>query len=153
MLESLSSLEDSRLSYVAQHAASVGINADALDAARVAASRGGSVGDALDRCLRHVTSPEALADVVPRLAAMARTGTGLNTRAGTARFATALCAPGRVPGGIGAPQAAALLNAFVNALEQERLPAVRSAYAAAAAAAARHAAPAKVASTVQARPA
>jgi proteasome component ECM29 len=150
MLESLSSLEDSRLSYVTQHAAAVGINAEALDAARVAASRGGAIGDALDRCLKHVASPEALADVVPRLTALARAGTGLNTRAGTARFAAALCAPGRVPGGVGVAHGAALLTAFVNALEAERAPAVRAAYAAAAAAAARHAAPAKLLATVQA---
>jgi proteasome component ECM29 len=150
MLESLSSLEDSRLSYVTQHAQSVGINAEALDVARVAASRGGLLGDALDRCLRHVTTPEAVGDVVPRLAALARSGTGLNTRAGTARFAAALCAPGRIPGGIGAAHAASLLGAFLTALEAERAPAVRAAYAAAAAAAARHAAPARLATAIAA---
>ena len=150
MLESLSSLEDARLSYVTQHAQSVGINAEALDAARVAASRGGLLGDALDRCMRHVTTPEAVGDVVPRLAALARSGTGLNTRAGTARFAAALCAPGRIPGGIGAAHAASLLGAFLTALEAERAPAVRAAYAAAAAAAARHAAPARLSAAIAA---
>jgi len=147
MLEALSSMEDSRLNYVTQHAAAAGINAEALDAARVAASRGGLLGDTLERCLNHCTA-DALPSVVPRLSALARSGTGLATRAGTARFAAALAS--RCPGGLGAVHAQALLTSFTAALAGESALSVRCAYAAAAAAAARTAPPARLSLALQA---
>ena len=148
VLEALSSLEDQRVSYIAHHAPALGVDAQTLDAARVAASQGGALGDTLERCLKHCSAPEALVSVVPRVAQLAKTGTGLATRAGTARFATSLCV--RVPGGIGSAHSAALLTAFSAALQSEGNAGVRGAYAAAAAAACRQAPPQKVATAVTA---
>ena len=147
LLESLSSLEDQRISYLAQHAPAIGVDSQSLDAARVAASQGGALGDALERCIKHCASPEALAVVVPRLAALARSGTGVATRTGTARFVTSLCTRG-VPGGIGPAHSSALLSAFATAVRTENNAGVRGAYASAAAAACRNAPSSKVASVV-----
>ena len=148
VLEALSSLEDQRVSYIAHHAPALGVDAQSLDAARVAASQGGALGDTLERCLKHCSAPEALASVVPRVAALAKSGTGLATRAGTARFATSLCV--RVPGGIGSAHSSTLLTAFSAAMQSEANAGVRGAYASAAAAACRQAPPQKVAAAVTA---
>jgi len=144
LLESLSGMEDSRLSYIAQHSERVGIDGEALDAARLQASKAGALGEALDRCLKQCLAEggdPGLDGVVARLAALARAGTGLATRAGAARFATSLLQRSAAGGGggLGGARAGTLLAAFSSQLETETSQQVRAAYAAAAAAAARQA--------------
>ncbi|RMZ55804.1 hypothetical protein APUTEX25_005845, partial [Auxenochlorella protothecoides] len=48
LLEALSGLEDSRLNFVEQHAAGLGLDTDRLDGARASAAQSGPVGDTLD---------------------------------------------------------------------------------------------------------
>lgn len=52
MLEGLSGLEDVRLNYLEQHAERIGLDAERLEGARVAASQGGPIGETLDLCAR-----------------------------------------------------------------------------------------------------
>lgn len=52
MPSSRSGLEDARLNYVEQHAASMGVDVGQLDGARLSAARLGPVGETLDACGR-----------------------------------------------------------------------------------------------------
>ncbi|XP_024544607.1 proteasome adapter and scaffold protein ECM29 [Selaginella moellendorffii] len=85
MLESLSSLEDQRLNYAEMHAERLGISTDKLDSARFSLAKDSPMWDTLDFCLRQIDE-ETLESLVPRLVQLVRSGVGLNTRAGVARF-------------------------------------------------------------------
>ena len=89
LLEALSGLEDARLNYVEQHAERLGLEGGRLERARLAASTGGPVGEALDSCARYVDAA-SFQELAPRLAGLVRRGTGLNTRGGAARFISAV---------------------------------------------------------------
>lgn len=59
--------------YGLQHAAAVGIDAERLTAARLAAARASTLTEALDAAARAVT-PAAAAEMAPGLAALIRRG-------------------------------------------------------------------------------
>jgi proteasome component ECM29 len=140
LLRRRSGLEDSRLNYVEQHAARLGVDVGRLEAGRVSAAQGGPVGDTLDLCARYVDAA-ALLELAPRLSGLVRRGTGLSTRAGAGRFVSTVA---RRLGAAAAPAAPALMRALQEAARAERSPAVRRAYASANAVLAAHAAPARV---------
>ncbi|EFN52702.1 hypothetical protein CHLNCDRAFT_138705 [Chlorella variabilis] len=140
MLESLSGLEDSRLNYIEQHAERLGLDAGRLEGARVAAAQGGPAGETLDLCARYA-DVATMAELAPRLGALVRRGVGLNTRAGAGRFITQVT---RRLGGDMQPLASQLIKALTEACRSDRSPAVRKAYAAAAALLCRHAPTARV---------
>eukprot|EP00899_Mesostigma_viride_P010697 jgi/Mesvir1/19629/Mv09917-RA.4 len=127
MLESLSNLEDARLNYVEMHAAKMNLSTDKLESGRIAASKDSPMWDTLDLCLRQVDTSTAEA-LVPRLCQLVRSGVGLNTRAGTARFVGQLSA--RLRGDL-RPHTQALIKAFQTAMGSERSKAVRQAFASA----------------------
>jgi len=62
----MQSLEDSRINYIEQHAASAGLSEDKLSSARVSASRRSPMADTLDLCLRYLDAA-MLEAVVPLL--------------------------------------------------------------------------------------
>ncbi|KAH9316636.1 hypothetical protein KI387_025263, partial [Taxus chinensis] len=89
MLESLSSLEDQRLNYAELHAESVGIRKDKFENLRIAVAKDSPMWETLDLCLKYVDVP-TLELLVPRLVQLVRSGVGLNTRVGVARFISLL---------------------------------------------------------------
>jgi proteasome component ECM29 len=140
LLEALSGLEDSALNYVEQHAAGLGVDAGALEAARVVAARGGELGEALD-ALARAADVEALKALAPSLAGLVRRGVGAATRAGAGRF---VAAAARRLGAAAAPAAPPLMRALQEAAQLERSAPVARAYAGAWALLARDAAPARL---------
>lgn len=60
--------------YGLQHAAAVGIDAERLTAARLAAARASTLTEALDAAARAVTPAAAAAEMAPGLAALIRRG-------------------------------------------------------------------------------
>jgi len=145
MLEGLSSLEDSRLNYIEQHAERLGMDADRLDSARTSAARASPLGETLELCARVAGSDPseggALETVLPTVANIIRHGVGLNTKVGAARFARSLTSRA---GSAMRTHAPPLLKALTSATRAERSNTVRKAYAGAAALICRYAAPKRV---------
>ncbi|KAF5832303.1 proteasome stabiliser-domain-containing protein [Dunaliella salina] len=145
MLEGLSSLEDSRLNYLEQHAERLGMDADRLDSARTSAARASPLGETLDLCARVAGSDPseggALETLLPTVANIIRHGVGLNTKVGAARFARSLTSRA---GSAMRAHAPPLLKALTSATRAERSNTVRKAYAGAAALICRYAAPKRV---------
>lgn len=126
MLEALSSLEDQKLNYAELHAERVGINTQKLENVRLSLAKDSPMWDTLDWCVRQVDMA-TLESLTPRLAELTRTGVGLNTRAGVARFISQLverCGPVQMK-----PQTAALLKVLIPALRSEKSPSARRAFA------------------------
>ncbi|KAK9850611.1 hypothetical protein WJX84_005115 [Apatococcus fuscideae] len=140
MLESLSGMEDSRLNYVEQHAERMGLDSSRLENLRVSASRSTPMGDTLDLCARY-TDASVLDALGPRLATLVRRGVGLNTRVGAARFISSLAM--RL-GSDMRRQSGSLITALVAGTRAERSMVLRRAFASAAGAVAKYAAPARV---------
>eukprot|EP00878_Enallax_costatus_P009355 GHUV01009777.1.p1 GENE.GHUV01009777.1~~GHUV01009777.1.p1 ORF type:complete len:703 (+),score=264.85 GHUV01009777.1:111-2219(+) len=129
LLEALSGMEDARLNYVEQHASAIGIDAERLAAARLAAARASSLTEALDAASRALTA-DAFGELAPGLAALIRRGVGLSTKAGTARLIRSLAT--RLGQDL-KPAAPALLKALLAAVTSESSMQVKRAYAGAAA--------------------
>ena len=98
LLEALSSMEDSRLNYIEQHAASVGLSAERLEHARLQNAKASPMGETLDVLMAHVDE-EVMKDLVPAVGSVLRSGVGLNTRAGAGRFISATLPPPRLARG------------------------------------------------------
>ncbi|WIA23756.1 hypothetical protein OEZ85_000433 [Tetradesmus obliquus] len=130
LLEALSGMEDARLNYVEQHAESIGLDADQLAAARLAAARSSSITEALDAASRALTGPAAV-EMAPALADLVRRGVGLSSKVGAASFMRGLAA--RLGQQL-KPAAPTLLKPLVAGVAREPSAPVKRAYAAAAAA-------------------
>jgi len=132
LLESLSSLEPQMNTYLQLNADKYEVSGDAVERARVAASRNSSLAETLDLCMRHMNEAAAEA-VIPRLVVIVRQGVGLPTRCGCARFIGQLAVtPGSV-GQVVRKHSGKLLKALANACVSDRSPLVRQAMAGAAA--------------------
>jgi proteasome component ECM29 len=138
LLESLSSLEDPALSYLQLQTGRMGEGTQqALEQARVSALRNSDAASVLDQCLKMMGGSHIDA-VIPALAQLLSRGTGLPTRAGTARFLFQLAQAQPL---LVRPHALRLLKTLRHAILDERSPVARKAYAAAAAQLARGAPP------------
>jgi len=140
LLESLSTLEDTRLNYLEQHAERLGVDSGRLESARFSAAKASPMGDALDAAARYVDGP-SLEALVPKLGSIAKRGVGVNTRVGAAKFVAALAL--RMGPAI-RPSSGALIKAFVAAARTERSSTAQKAFAAAVASVARYATEARV---------
>ncbi|KAL6762246.1 proteasome stabiliser-domain-containing protein [Haematococcus lacustris] len=149
LLEGLSSLEDTRLNYIEQHANRLGLDAERLDSARTAAAQSSSLADTLELAARVAGSDleagGSLEALLPVLAGIVRRGVGLNTKVGTARFIRSVAARA---GSALRPHAPTLVKALTSAMRSERSNVVRKAYAAAAGQVCKHAADKRVAKVV-----
>ena len=87
MLESLASTESQSLNYMQMHASAgrTDYSEEKLERARMQISKSSPIWDTLDLSIRH-TDDEVLDTLLPKLASMVRSGTGLPTRCGTARY-------------------------------------------------------------------
>lgn len=133
LLETLSVIEDPTLNYLQMHSESAGIAEGALEAARLSAMRGSAATEAIDTCLRVMDAPQ-LEAALPSVILLLSRGTGLPTRAGTARFIVQLAQQQPL---LLQPHASRLLKTLHAASLNERSEVARSAYAAAAAQVAR----------------
>ena len=140
LLEALSSMEDSRLNYIEQHAASVGLSAERLEHARLQNAKASPMGETLDALMAHVDE-EVMKDLVPAVGSVLRSGVGLNTRAGAGRFIARLCLR---RGSLVRPHAGKLFKALLGAAASDRSASVTAAMVSAVAAVARHAAEPRV---------
>lgn len=127
MLESLSSLEDQRLNYAELHAESVGIQKEKFENLRIAVAKDSPMWETLDLCLKHV-DPPTLELLVPRLIQLVRSGVGLNTRVGVARFISFLV---QNVGSDIKPYINSLVKVLFPAVEREKSSASKKAFAAA----------------------
>ena len=133
LLETLSVVEDPTLNYLQMHSESAGVSQGALEAARLSLMRGSDATAALDSCLRVMDGPQ-LEATLPQVISLLTRGTGLPTRAGTARLLVQLA---QSQPDLLVPHAARLLRTLHTATISERSEVARSAYAAAAASVAR----------------
>ena len=132
LLESLSSLEPQMNTYLQLNVDKYEVSGDAVERARVAASRNSALAETLDLCMRHMNEAAAEA-VIPRLVVIVRQGVGLPTRCGCARFIGQLAVtPGSV-GQVVRKHSGKLLKALANACVSDRCTLVRQAMAGAAA--------------------
>ncbi|KAG1660153.1 hypothetical protein FOA52_007810 [Chlamydomonas sp. UWO 241] len=135
MLEGLSSLEDTRLNYVEQHAERMNFDNDKLEAMRVSASRASPMGDTLELCSRFADAA-TLEALTPMLSGIVSRGVGLNSKVGTARFIRSLMA--RATKEDAKPVAPTLLRVLLLGAHNSRSGTVRKAYAGAAAQVLKH---------------
>jgi proteasome component ECM29 len=135
LLEALSSMEDSRLNYIEQHAPAIGVSAERLEHARLQSSKASPMGETLDVLMGHVDEA-TMTELVPQLGSVLRSGVGLNTRAGTCRFISRLCLR---RGSLVRPHAGKLFKALLAAAAADKSQSVTSAAVSATAAVARHA--------------
>ena len=98
LLEALSSMEDSRLNYIEQHAPAIGMSAERLEHARLQSSKASPMGETLDVLMGHVDEA-TMTELVPQLGSVLRSGVGLNEeRARAASSAACVCAAARSHG-------------------------------------------------------
>lgn len=140
MLESLSSLEDQRLNYAELHADKAGISTEKLESLRVAVARESPMWETLDFCLQQVDG-YTLEVLVPRLIQLVRTGVGLNTRVGLAKFISLLT---QKVGSDMKKYAGALLKVLKTVSQEEKSPSSRRAFVSACATIAKHAGPVQI---------
>ena len=145
LLEALSSMEDSRLNYIEQHAPAIGMSAERLEHARLQSSKASPMGETLDVLMGHVDEA-TMTELVPQLSSVLRSGVGLNTRAGTCRFISRLCLR---RGSLVRPHAGKLFKALLAAAAADKSQSVTSAAVSATAAVARHATEARTHQLVQ----
>ena len=145
LLEALSSMEDSRLNYIEQHAPAIGMSAERLEHARLQSSKASPMGETLDVLMGHVDEA-TMTELVPQLGSVLRSGVGLNTRAGTCRFISRLCLR---RGSLVRPHAGKLFKALLAAAAADKSQSVTSAAVSATAAVARHATEARTHQLVQ----
>ena len=136
LLESLSGMEDSRLNYIEQHAASFGQGAsDKLEAMRLRAAKSSPMGETLDLLMAHIDE-DVMKELVSTMNSVLRTGVGLNTRAGAGRFLQRLCMR---RGRLVRPHAATLFKMLLASAVNDASAAVRTSFISAIAAIARYA--------------
>ncbi|GBG83689.1 hypothetical protein CBR_g37490 [Chara braunii] len=145
MLESLSSLEDSRLNYVEMHAERLNMSTEKLQAARISVAKESPMWETLSYCVRQIDGT-LLAELVPKLTQIVRSGVGLNTRAGVAKFISMIC--DKVAADI-RPHSGALLKTLFMAMQKEKSTTVSRAFAAALASVAKHATDARFSKLVE----
>eukprot|EP00741_Cyanophora_paradoxa_P018696 tig00021073_g18045.t1 len=129
LLESLSQLESQTMNYIQLNAEKYDISQETIEASRLAASASSPVARALDQCVKQCDAG-AVEALVPRLAAAIRSGVGLTTRGGTARFITQLAATSAE---LLRPHSQRLLKSLTAAIVGERSAVLRKAWAGAAA--------------------
>ena len=140
LLEALSGMEDSRLNYIEQHAPAIGLSQEKLEHARLQSAKASPMGETLDLLMNHVDE-EVMKELVPAIGGVLRSGVGLNTRAGAARFISRLCLR---RGSLVRPHAGKLFKSLLSAAESDRSASVFAAMIAAVASVARHATEARV---------
>ena len=140
LLEALSSMEDSRLNYIEQHAPAIGLSQERLEHARLQSAKASPMGETLDLLMNHVDD-EVMKELVPAIGGVLRSGVGLNTRAGAARFLSRLCLR---RGSLVRPHAGKLFKSLLSAAETDKSASVFAAMVSAVAAVARHATEARV---------
>ena len=136
LLESLSGMEDSRLNYIEQHAASFGQGAsDKLEAMRLRAAKSSPMGETLDLLMAHIDE-DVMKELVSTMNSVLRTGVGLNTRASAGRFLQRLCMR---RGRLVRSHAATLFKMLLASAVNDASAAVRTSFISAIAAIARYA--------------
>jgi proteasome component ECM29 len=136
LLESLSGMEDARLNYIEQHAASFGKEAsDRLEGMRLRAAKSSPMGETLDLLMAHIDE-SVMAELVSTMKSVLRTGVGLNTRAGAGRFLQRMCMR---RGRLIRPHAGKLFSMLLSSATTDASAAVRASYISAIAAIAKYA--------------
>lgn len=135
MLESLSSLEDQRLNYAELHAEKAGISTEKLESLRITIAKDSPMWETLDICLQQVDS-QTLQVLVPRLIQLVRSGVGLNTRVGVAKFISLLT---QHVGSNITPYAGILLTVLKTAVQNEKSTSSSRAFASTCATVVKHA--------------
>ncbi|KAI5083342.1 hypothetical protein GOP47_0003085 [Adiantum capillus-veneris] len=135
MLESLSSLEDQRLNYAELHVEKAGISTERLENLRVAVSRDSPMWETLHFSLQQVDE-HVMEVLVPRLVQLVRSGVGLNTRVGVAKFISLLT---QQQGSEMQQYAGTLLKALKAVCRDEKSPSSRHALVSACASIAKYA--------------
>ncbi|MCO5551056.1 hypothetical protein L7F22_004553 [Adiantum nelumboides] len=135
MLESLSSLEDQRLNYAELHVEKAGVSTERLESLRVAVSRDSPMWETLHFSLQQVDE-HVLEILVPRLVQLVRSGVGLNTRVGVAKFISLLI---QQQGPQMRKFAGILLKALKTVCQEEKSPSSRHAFVSACASIAKYA--------------
>ncbi|KAG2172756.1 hypothetical protein INT43_000103 [Umbelopsis isabellina] len=90
LLQSLSSLEPQELNYLSFHTESYNISQDQLDSARLMGTRNSPMMEGIEQCIKQIDE-EVMNELAPRVLHIIRTGTGLPTKAGCARFIASMC--------------------------------------------------------------
>ncbi|XP_064625293.1 proteasome adapter and scaffold protein ECM29-like isoform X2 [Lineus longissimus] len=126
LLESLSGLEPQVLNYLSLHVGSDQNTQDKLDSARIAASKTSPMMETINLCVQYVDDG-VLAELVPRLIELIRSGIGVGTKAGCASFVISLVQ--QCPKDV-APYAGKLMSALLAGLG-DRNTSTRKAYASA----------------------
>eukprot|EP00276_Gloeochaete_wittrockiana_P000859 CAMPEP_0184674414 /NCGR_PEP_ID=MMETSP0308-20130426/87221_1 /TAXON_ID=38269 /ORGANISM="Gloeochaete witrockiana, Strain SAG 46.84" /LENGTH=929 /DNA_ID=CAMNT_0027122009 /DNA_START=29 /DNA_END=2819 /DNA_ORIENTATION=- len=126
LLENMTSLEPAAMNYIQLNADKYDMNEEALESARISAATSGPLAKAVEQCVKFVDT-EQMAILAPKLIQLIRSGVGLPTRAGTARFITLVSnsAPDTLK-----PHAPKLLKALTSAIVTEKSPALRKVWAA-----------------------
>lgn len=136
LLESLSSMEDARLNYIEQHAASFGQEAsNKLEAIRLRAAKSSPMGETLDLLMAHIDE-DVMSELVSTLQSVLRSGIGLNTRAGAGRFVQRMCMR---RGRLVRPHAASLFAVLLSSAVNDASASVRLSFIGAIAAIAKYA--------------
>lgn len=101
---------------------------DQMERLRLSMSRAGPLQDALDQCYRHLDAPGIVAELIPRVLGLLRSGTGLATRSASAYLVLSLCERAPLETRRAAPR---LLSTLTNTALSERSSTLRRTYSSA----------------------
>eukprot|EP01119_Soliformovum_irregulare_P015728 TRINITY_DN4466_c0_g1_i1.p1 TRINITY_DN4466_c0_g1~~TRINITY_DN4466_c0_g1_i1.p1 ORF type:complete len:1775 (+),score=639.94 TRINITY_DN4466_c0_g1_i1:70-5394(+) len=124
LLEGLTSLEPAAFSYMSFHTQSMGVSEEQLEQARVSVSSLTPMNETLDICIKHVDENN-IEDLVTRLIDTIKTGVGLPTKVGAAKWISQLTI---TKSDVLKPLVGRLSNSLVLAVK-DKSPTIRKAYA------------------------
>ncbi|KAI9279213.1 armadillo-type protein [Umbelopsis sp. AD052] len=83
-------LEPQELNYLSFHTESYNISQDQLDSARLMGTKNSPMMEGIEQCIKQIDE-DVMRELSPRVLHTIRTGTGLPTKAGCARFIVSMC--------------------------------------------------------------
>ncbi|ORX62567.1 ARM repeat-containing protein [Hesseltinella vesiculosa] len=124
LLQSLSSLEPQSMNYLSFHVEQYNISQEQLDNARLTGAKNSPMMQGIEHCVAQIDE-EVMTALTPKLLYLVRKGTGLPTKAGTARFIVTLCMNRRTAF---EPHADTFLKALSGAIKSKN-PVIRKTFA------------------------
>ncbi|KAI8073997.1 proteasome stabiliser-domain-containing protein [Gongronella butleri] len=124
LLQSLSSLEPQSMNYLSFHVEQYNISQEQLDNARLSGAKNSPMMEGIEHCVSQIDE-DVMQALAPKLLYLVRKGTGLPTKAGTARFIVTLVMNRR---SIFEPHADNFLKALSGAIKSKN-PVIRKTFA------------------------
>eukprot|EP01117_Protostelium_nocturnum_P011614 TRINITY_DN4217_c0_g1_i1.p1 TRINITY_DN4217_c0_g1~~TRINITY_DN4217_c0_g1_i1.p1 ORF type:complete len:1816 (+),score=559.90 TRINITY_DN4217_c0_g1_i1:158-5605(+) len=126
LLEGMTSLEPAAFNYLSFHTDKMDISQEKFEEARISISKHSPLNETLDVCIKYVDEKN-IGEVVSKIIETIRSGVGLQTKVGAARFLVSLAVQKQE---LMSPYSGKILNTLLGSM-RERSPVIRKSYASA----------------------